>query len=249
MSAYSERFYTTRDQRTRYAANVILSRVLTLLPPITSAIDVGCGVGTWLSVLQSKGIEDIRGVDGPWVNPDLLVIPAGCFQCADLATEKLPTTRRYDLAMSLEVAEHLPRSRGPDFVSQLTAVSDFVLFAAAIPFQGGTRHVNEQWQHYWADLFAGCGYRVYDVIRATIWDDSEIPFWYRQNTLLFARSDLDDQRLKSEARGSSTCMPLDTVHPHLYENRMRTLTSVRGSFLMLLRAMKLSLKRAVEKAR
>lgn len=56
--------------------------------------------------------------------------------------------RRFDLAMTIEVAEHLTPVRADSFVEDLTRLSDVVLFSAAIPAQGGINHVNEQWQSY-----------------------------------------------------------------------------------------------------
>src|SRR4051794_26796446 len=37
-----------------------------------SVLDIGCGIGTWLSVFKENGLEDIFGVDGNYVNRDLL---------------------------------------------------------------------------------------------------------------------------------------------------------------------------------
>ena len=79
MKPYKDKFYGLRHASTEYAANQILSLVLEVLPKISSAIDLGCGVGTWLSVLKKKGVNDIQGVDGEWVNPDFPVIPSDNF--------------------------------------------------------------------------------------------------------------------------------------------------------------------------
>ena len=95
-------------------------------------------------------------------------------------------TRRYDLAISIEVAEHIEPGNAEEFVRLLTGLSDTVLFSAAIPGQGGTGHVNEQWPEYWAALFRASGYGAMDCLRTKIWDDAQIPFWYRQNCLIFA---------------------------------------------------------------
>ena len=64
-------------------------------------------------------------------------------------------------------------------------LSDVVLFSAAIPGQGGTHHLNERWPSYWANLFGSAGYDVLDVVRANIWDDARVEWWYRQNLLVF----------------------------------------------------------------
>jgi hypothetical protein len=165
-----------------------LSIVRSAIPPIDSAVDVGCGVGTWLHVLSEKGVSEIHGVDGDWVKTEYLVIPESCFTTHDLSRDvKLPN--RFDLAVSLEVAEHLPATNAAQFVDTLTSLSDFVLFSAAIPGQGGIKHVNEQWPSYWFSLFADRGYIPLDFIRKQIWQDESIPFWYRQNVFLMVDKD------------------------------------------------------------
>lgn len=107
MKTYTQKFFADRHERTVHSASTILSIALETLPDVRSAVDVGCGVGTWLSVLKDRGVEDIRGIDGEWVDPKMLVIPPESFLTADL-TKPLQISRRFDLAISLEVAEHLP---------------------------------------------------------------------------------------------------------------------------------------------
>jgi SAM-dependent methyltransferase len=223
MNAYRHEFYRDRYEKTVYSANTVLSLVLERIPAIHSAVDIGCGVGTWLSVLQERGVADILGVDGHWVERELLRIPHACFMAADLFESILSLPRRFDLAICLEVAEHLPSARTEEFVDSLARLADHVLFSAAIPFQGGRNHVNEQWQHYWAEQFAARGYGVNDFIRAEIWDDQRIPYWYRQNILLFSRL-MDAGRRHGTAVACDTrAMPLDIVHPELYLKRAASL--------------------------
>ena len=216
MTDYTHEFYKDRDHATRYAAETILGLVLKQIPPVMSAFDIGCGVGTWLSVLKEKhGVADITGCDGPWVDPNLMKIPYDCFQYVELDKRMPESTRRYDLAISLEVAEHLPEARAAEFVQYLASLSDTVLFSAAIPGQGGTGHVNEQWPKYWADLFWSHGYATQDTLRKAIWWDAQIPFWYRQNAMLF---------VKGQAHTGS---PLSLVHPKLYLSHAKP--GVKGS--------------------
>ena len=167
MQGYDSEFYRGRDEQTRFAAETILTLVQSAVPPLSSAIDLGCGVGTWLGVLRERGVQDIRGIDGDWVRPDALVIPSACFTSHRLDASDLPADRRYDLAISLEVAEHLPPERADPFVTRLTELGDFILFSAAIPGQGGVNHVNEQWPEYWIDRFRQRGYVSLDIIRKT----------------------------------------------------------------------------------
>lgn len=213
---YSNDFYRQRHQDTLYAANTILSILLPLTGPVNSAADVGCGVGTWLSAIRDLGAERIMGLDGDWVDPELLAIPGECFRKFDLGgTESFRTEDKFDLAISLEVAEHLPPEKAEEFVGLLTDLAPRVLFSAAIPGQGGVHHVNERWPRYWAGLFSDRGYEVHDIIRPRIWNDERIPRCYRQNILFFSSRDGST----GDGEPEPCPMPLDVVHPSLYLDR------------------------------
>jgi len=237
MRAYKRRFYRGRHQRSSYSAKTILSMVIDVLPAMDSAVDVGCGVGTWLSVLKENGVGDIQGIDGSWVKRDLLEIPEQYFRQADL-NKPIDLGRKYDLAVSLEVAEHLPPETARTFVDSLVSMSDFVLFSAAIPLQGGTGHVNEQWPDYWANLFGERGYVALDFIRRRVWNDSKIMSWYRQNVLMYVKRErMQDLTMP----GSDLCnepLPMALVHPEAYLSKVRLMYSVRGSCKILRRAIK-----------
>ena len=179
-------------------------------------VDVGCGTGAWLSVFREHGIEDILGIDGDYVNREMLQIPAEKFMAFDLA-QPLPSQEPFDLVVSLEVAEHLPAESAATFVASLTGLGSVVLFSAAIPYQGGVNHVNEQWPEYWADLFQARGYVPIDCIRKQIWQNPTIDWWYIQNTLIFAQQNrLDQYPLLKQAFESISAAPLAMVHPHAY---------------------------------
>ena len=240
MNTYSEDYYKNRHKRTIYSANVVLSMLLEQVPKIQSAVDIGCGVGTWLSVLQEKGVKEIEGLDGKWVDQDLLEIPKDCFIPVDLGKMPIQLPQRYDLAISLEVAEHLSPELTDGLVSSLAGLADYVLFSAAIPFQGGRRHVNEQWQHYWVEKFRASGYEVYDFIRPKIWTDPHIPFPYRQNILFFSKYPI----ARKATDGDACTMPLDLVHP---DNL--TQMGIRGSFALFLRSLKKRINRIIGRRR
>lgn len=216
---YSHAFYERRQAAKEVAADVVLDLLLPLLPPVRTAVDVGCGVGTWLAALASRGV-DVAGFDGPWVDLTQLRIDPARFRSVDLA-RPLPLVKRCDLAICLEVAEHLPEAVAPTVIDNLTRLSDVILFSAAIPGQGGTGHVNEQWPDYWAARFDARGYALVDVVRSPIWDDERVPYWYRQNAFLYvARGALD--RAAPALRAAvqeGPRLPLRTVHPVLFEEK------------------------------
>ena len=153
------------------------------LVPAKSVVDVGCGLGTWLAVFREQGATATLGIDGEWIDRNHLEIPSESFMAFDL-TQPLRLDRRFDLVVSLEVAEHLPPEAAETFVDSLTRLGSTILFSAAIPSQGGTHHVNEQWPEYWAHLFEKRGFRVVDAIRRRVWENGAVATWYAQNALL-----------------------------------------------------------------
>jgi SAM-dependent methyltransferase len=229
---YTADFYLSQQEGSLKSAEEIVPLVVELLKP-KSVIDIGCGVGAWLSVFKKLGIVDILGVDGGWVNRELLKIPPDNFMVLDL-TNPLRLQRQFDLVMSLEVAEHLPIEYAKQFVKSLTDLGPVVLFAAAIPQQGGADHLNEQWPDYWATLFKERGYGAIDCIRKHIWDSDNIKYWYAQNMLLFVKLEYlrNDSLLQNEFNKTNIKM-LSLVHPKHYllslSNNNLTLGQVIGA--------------------
>lgn len=212
MATYDEAFYARQGDGSYRSATVVLGCLRAILP-FSSAVDVGCGAGTWVKALLEAGVEDVLGIDGEYARA-VLRIPPERFLARDLG-RPLELDRRFDLALSLEVAEHLPPERAAGFVADLVRLAPAVLFSAAIPLQGGTNHVNERWQGFWAGLFASHGYRPFDVIRPLVWEDSRVEPWYRQNSLLFlADGHPETERVARAEREAPR--PLSVVHPAVF---------------------------------
>jgi SAM-dependent methyltransferase len=182
---YERAFFESIGEGSRNSARRIVPLVLSMLN-VRSVVDVGCGEGSWLAEFQQNGVHDAFGLDGGYVPTAVLKIPDSSLHRCDLS-RPFRLDREFDLAVSLETAEHLPRSRAAGFVADLTRLSTHVLFSAAIPFQRGTHHVNCQWADYWQGLFEGHEYIAFDVVRPAVWDDELVEFWYRQNTILYVR--------------------------------------------------------------
>ena len=105
---YSREFYEWVDRSSTAAARVVVPLVLQLVP-VTSVIDVGCGTGGWLRAFADRGVSDLLGLDSQRVPLDLMELDREQFRAVDL-TEPLTVERHFDLAVSLEVAEHLPEA-------------------------------------------------------------------------------------------------------------------------------------------
>lgn len=205
---YNEISYNTK------AAKEVVPIIMELLKP-KSIIDVGCGIGTWLSVFEDFGVKDIVGIDGEYVDRNLLHISEDKFIPKDL-TKPLKLDRKFDLVVCLEVAEHLPEAVADTFIEGLVSLGDFILFSAAIPGQGGEGHLNEQWPTYWQSKFKQHGFDLCDFIRSGIWLNESIDWWYRQNIFLVVKEDT-----KVVLPGIRN--PLDIVHPELYKSKVNQL--------------------------
>jgi len=213
--SYGSDYYRAIREGATASAEVIVPLLLDLVKP-RSVIDVGCATGSWLSVFRAHGVKDVWGVDGEHVDRGMLEIPEERFVVMDLA-EPFVLDQQFDLVVSLEVAEHLPARSASAFVKSLTRLGPAVLFSAAIPFQAGRRHVNEQWPEYWAERFRNEGYVAVDCLRRKIWQDERVQWWYAQNILLYTTSDHLKKwpRLGTEYEHMGTTQ-LALVHPQKY---------------------------------
>jgi hypothetical protein len=215
--SYSAEFYRLIEEGSFRSAQRVLPHLLELTPP-HSLVDVGCGIGTWLKAARDLGVIDIFGVDGAYVDRRMLRIPEAHFKAVDLS-RPFTLNRTFDVALSLEVAEHLPEASAQPFVESLTRLAPVVLFSAAVPKQVGENHTNEQWQTYWVERFAKAGYVALDCIRRRVWDDPDVEWWYAQNMLLMVRSDHLEASpvLRQECERTG---PYDLVHPRGYLSRL-----------------------------
>jgi SAM-dependent methyltransferase len=210
-----------QESQNRESARKILSLVFDYARP-QSILDVGCGLGTWLSVCQELGVADVRGIEGQWLDASQLLVDRGLVTTVDLE-QAFSLHRKFDMAICLEVAEHVSPSAAQSLIASLAAHSDIVLFSAAIPHQGGHHHVNEQFLDYWKDDFARHAFQPVDFIRPVIWNDPAVLWWLRQNALLFVheRTLAVNDRLRQEA---AILRPLSIVHPAVYQSRLQQAT-------------------------
>jgi SAM-dependent methyltransferase len=244
MSAhYDPDFYGSQCAGSLRSARQIVPYLINLIRP-RSVVDVGCGVGTWLRAFAECGIKDYLGLDGPHVTADMLVIAPDRFMPVDL-TEPTTLARTFDLAMCLEVAEHLPEERSQTLVASLSRLSDFVVFGAAIPGQGGRSHLNEQWPQYWADMFTKYKYVAVDCIRPRFWTNPDVDYWYAQNTFCYVRRHrLHDHDLLASEFEKCGGIALPVVHPAAWsELRVQDSLGVRESLALLRRATAAAIRR------
>jgi SAM-dependent methyltransferase len=223
---YDAAFYADQADGSLRSARVVAPIVNDLVKP-TSVLDVGCGLGTWLAAFVELGITDVLGIDGDYVNRAQLKIPVERFRPVNLA-DPPALGRTFDLAVCLEVAEHLPEKASAGLVALLTESAPVVLFSAAIPEQGGTDHINERWPSFWRELFAQRDYVRLDPIRPRVWRDRRVEWWYQQNTFLFVKqSALADRPALREEHELAAEFPFEVVHKKSFAPLV-TKTTLRG---------------------
>jgi len=200
---YDGRFFRNQLGAVRSAEHVL--PLVFQAVPARRVVDVGCGIGAWASVAKTLGCT-VVGMDGDWVPRNELLIARDEFVVVDLASPS-PADDRFDLALCLEVAEHIPEAGAAGLVDFLCSLAPAILFSAAVPWQVGTGHVNERYPSYWAAIFEKRGYNPIDVVRPVVWADRRVEFYYRQNTILY----VDPGRVTA-VQGPVAC-PMDVIHP------------------------------------
>jgi SAM-dependent methyltransferase len=205
----------------------------------TSVLDYGCGIGNFMHKFKECGVSRVLGIDGEWANNNLQMLKGDDLLLQSL-TDEIKLNERFDMAISFEVAEHIPKEYAEKVVRDLTRFSDLVIFSAAIPNQGGQNHVNEQWPSYWVKLFNSQGYVCYDPLRPLMWDNDNIRFWYRQN-MFVAIKEADTKRIEQvqslfpQVKGKENIV-LPLVHPLQFQlkitriNRLVRMFKGKASF-------------------
>lgn len=170
-----------------------------------SLLDVGCGPGFWMLAALEKEVSCVAGVD--WKNQAAASILSECITEADLRAEWC-LAKTFDLAICLEVAEHLPEVCATQFIERLTQHARCIVFSAACPGQLGQNHVNCRWPEYWQGLFNKSGFLCSDDLRWRLWGLSDVEPWYRQNIFTAKYS-------PTEAGREPRIRPL--IHPEMLE--------------------------------
>ena len=203
---------------------IIVPILIDFFNPV-SVVDIGCGTGNFLSEFKKLGVKSVLGVDGDTNSNNLRIknIVADEFQLEDL-NQQFHLGRKFDIALCLEVGEHLNEKSAEILISTLVNCSDVIIFSAAIPLQGGQYHLNEQWQTYWNNKFSQFQYQPIDLIRPIIWDNEKVSYWYRQNIIVYILKSSKYNYLLE----SGDIKIWDLVHPINYLNHANYLQNILG---------------------
>jgi SAM-dependent methyltransferase len=209
-----EIYIHTEDVHNLDSPSIIVPVIINLLEP-SSVVDLGCGIGTFLHLFKKHGVNRVLGIDGKWANKELLkkYLSENEFYEANIEN-KIEINEKFDIAICLEVAEHIDSTFADNIVSSLTNLSDIIIFAAAIPNQGGQNHVNEQYPKYWESKFNKLGYMFIDCFRDIFWDNKNVFWWYRQNMFLVVKegTEINIENIINDKNQAQS-----RIHPELYD--------------------------------
>ena len=231
-SSYEKNYFTSRRNLSLTSAEKTLHH-LKKFYDFSSVVDFGCGTGTWLKGCQDIGCKDILGLDD-YAEETLLEIPQENFLRKNIG-QPVKLQKKYDLAISLEAAEHIAMDFSENIVKNLVQASDVILFSAALPGQGGTNHVNEQPPNFWAEEFNRHNFLQYDFLRSLIWEENEVAWWYKQNIFLYIKED-SQKNIAIPALGNDLSFK-HIVHPDCLNSRIQELDLDNASIKNLLKAL------------
>lgn len=120
-----------------------------------SVLDAGCAMGLLVEALRLRGV-DAWGVDISEYAISQVVSEIREYCWTGSITDPLP--RRFDLIISIEVLEHLPKEESERAVTNLCQYSDDILFSSTPNDYKEVSHFNVQPPEYWAELFAREGF-------------------------------------------------------------------------------------------
>ena len=155
---------------------------------VTCVIDVGCGTGALLEALRNRGCY-VFGLEYSKAALSYCYSRRLNVDRFDLEKNVYADNRTFDVAISLEVAEHLPEIASDRYVDLLTFLSRVIIFTAAPPGQGGPGHINEQPPLYWITKFQNRGFK-HDEDLSQRWSESwkaagDVESWYHKNLMIF----------------------------------------------------------------
>lgn len=176
--------YTTIDNEEKPQADNIAKWIRARQPDLV--YDIGCGPGTYVESLLNLGVNahgfDIdERVDGkPYLS--------------QFDFTKNSVGPACDLAICLEVAEHIDEKYADTFVKNVVSTinSDGILiWTAAVPGQGGIGHINCQPKEYWETKFLDLGMtRCPDLEQDLIVSVQQSVFmgWFVNNLIVFKKA-------------------------------------------------------------
>jgi len=120
-------------------------------------VDVGCAIGDYVKWFNDSGYV-AWGIEGSQAAEEFMVTDQVSIWDLRYTLNMGSCESKYDLAFSLEVAEHIEIEYAKIYVDNLILLSDNILISAAAPGQKGHGHVNCAPRQFWINLFKEKGF-------------------------------------------------------------------------------------------
>jgi SAM-dependent methyltransferase len=185
---YSPRYYQTMvEPYAQRSAHPMAESIIETFHP-ESVVDVGCGSGALLVALRKLGVRHLLGLDSSESGLNIANARGLTTRRVDVTTGQKICAECFDVAVSMETAEHLPADASDRYVALLCSLAPVVIFTAAQPGQGGIGHINEKLRQYWIDQFLACGMHPADELVAAwqpVWTAAGVANFYTRNLMIF----------------------------------------------------------------
>lgn len=188
---YSEEYYQKRQEDPWRSDARSVSKALDEVFEPRSVIDFGCAIGGHLEWFHERGVE-VHGVEGNSKAFNHAVVPVADLEEHDLR-QRFESSNTYDLAICIEVAEHIPARFAGTLLDSITDSARTVFFTAAPPGQDGTHHIHLRNEQYWEDEFEKRGFQRMESFEQRLKQEIEVEetTWVTENIFVF-RKDRDE---------------------------------------------------------
>lgn len=189
---YDKEYYETHNNWKLKEYHHIAKAIKEHLSP-DSVIDLGCGNGVLVSLLEKEGIKTF-GVEASMDAINHRINKENTIYWHDLRVpiKKGLTT---DLTVSIEVAEHIEPEMASNYCDNLTRFSDTVLMTASPEEDGGKYHFNPQNKEFWTQMMYTRGFERDMLVEQWIKEDLEERImpnhaYLYENLMVFKREEL-----------------------------------------------------------
>ena len=109
-------------------------------------------------------------------------------------SEPFDLNKKFDVVMSLEVAEHLPKKYEEIYVDNLIKhTNGWLIISWAVPGQGGKGHFNEQPGEYVLKLFEDKGFSHRDEYSQYLRNSITSLPWFKNTIFVFSKDEATNE--------------------------------------------------------
>jgi SAM-dependent methyltransferase len=160
---------------------VLCEKIISACRPYETIIDVGCGNGAYVFALDKAGYS-VVGYDGSPSTPE---ITKG--RCMVMDFSNPVDMGLYDVVLSLEIGEYIPRQYESVFIDNITSAARHMLILSwAIEGQGGTGHVNCRNNDYIIEAVEAKGLVFDPELSAELRQGVFLP-WFANTIMIFKK--------------------------------------------------------------